>query len=284
MSSKMYREIVDLYFKQPWLEQNESELLNLFDLAKSQEDREVIRSLLENFTFLDGNRLGFMLAAIAEWISSESQFSQDQTQIVATTFDSKPDSSQMILQLLKPHLVNREWGRVDQKNRIQKAVEDVHKLPNIVLVDEFCGSGKTLEGRIRFLRQAAAQKSKSMGREIDLRIKVCLVAGMETGLRLVKDMGVECYCPLSLTAGISGNFKDGERESAFELMRGLEESFLQNVNGNDLPSMGYGRAEALYALENSNVPNSVFPIFWWRYLKDGSAFEPLLSRCDEKYL
>ena len=48
-------------------------------------------------------------------------------------------------------------------------------------------------------------------------------------------------------------------------------------------NFGYNHAEALYCRKYGNIPNSVFPIFWWKQYKDGSPRSPLFVRVQHGY-
>ena len=63
-----------------------------------------------------------------------------------------------------------------------------------------------------------------------------------------------------------------------QLMDELEDNLSQNYNGKELPKYGYGKVESLYAREDGNTPNSVFPIFWWPFYKNQNVRVTLLTR------
>ena len=67
----------------------------------------------------------------------------------------------------------------------------------------------------------------------------------------------------TLKAGISGHFSGQELVNKKALMQRLEQELAANIEGEPLPSLGYGGAEALFCIEKENAPNSNFPIFWW---------------------
>ena len=61
------------------------------------------------------------------------------------------------------------------------------------------------------------------------------------------------------------------------------ESYLQAKHDNlELPSLGDGEAEALYYMKYGNTPNSVFPVFWWPFLADGTERTTLLDRHENR--
>lgn len=283
MDNATYRDIVSLYFEQPWLETSENQLIKLLAMAETEKQRGLLKYLLFNFTYIDGDKLTFLLAAMGSWISDVCGFPLAQTQIVSTSWGSNADSGQLVLQMLKPTLVEMGWGKALLVNRTDKARDNFKTHPNIILVDEFCGTGNSIIGRVEYLKREAQDRAKSIQQEINLEIAVCLVAGMKAGIENIENTGVQTFCAKPLDAGILSLASADEQRAAYTDMKEMESKLLQIVNGHPLPSMGYGGAEALYTLQNSNTPNSVFPIFWWRHGSDGKPHPSILTRYDEKY-
>jgi len=80
--------------------------------------------------------------------------------------------------------------------------------------------------------------------------------------------------------GISGLFTGDELEHQLNLMYSLESKLMPEIDGKKLPKFGYGGAESLYAVEDGNTPNSVFPIFWWPKNANNKNRNPLLERSE----
>ena len=81
-----------------------------------------------------------------------------------------------------------------------------------------------------------------------------------------------------LERGISDFYKGAELRRGRTYMRILESLLDQEFGQKPFPAFGYGGAEALFAIKNRDVPNSVFPIFWWPQLANGNRRQPLLTR------
>ncbi len=239
------------------------------------EQQQLICALLNRFDYLPAKRLSKHLNKMVAQIIKVWALPEDRTQIVAMTHDHRADSAQLILQALKPLLVRDGWGNAKLVNRCDKAREFIKDRPIVVLVDEFAGTGETVCGRLQTIRRSCADK-----KVLSFEIKVCLVACMEEGKNRIERQGVEVYAPLVQKKGISDHYIGNELDQARDNMLQLESLLMQIVKGKSLPSFGYGEAEALYGAELGNVPNNVFPLFWWPLLRDGRQRNALFMRSD----
>jgi hypothetical protein len=116
------------------------------------------------------------------------------------------------------------------------------------------------------------------GKKNNVIVKAVAIAGMEAASNALHGLNVECYCPVWLKKGISERFDGVELQQYTDNMKELEENLLHKFNGLYLPSFGYKKSEALFCLEGHNVPNNVFPIFWWPILKDKSRRTTIFNR------
>ncbi len=267
-------ELFSIYRKQPWLLQKDGNLAELFKMCSSKKHKSLLVNLLENFNFLNGEELSGYLNSIAEYIIKESKFTEAETQIAAITFDDEADSSQKILDQIKMPLFRKGWSNIKTVNRygaIKKNYDRGYK--QIILIDEFIGSGQTLLNRIKQLKNDIKE---------DFEIKICFIAGMDYAIKLIEEAGYEIFCPLKLPKGIRERFIDKSLDEAINSMIEIEETLAPNINEHALTtySFGYNTAEALYSLEGcqGNTPNSVFPIFWWPRHKNGKERNTLLTR------
>lgn len=273
--------ILKLYKIQPWLanDHKDAALLDILDECPNTDFQELIFELLANFQYMDANIFSKYQNQVADFIVNDSTFKLNQTQIVATAFDKEADSSQSILQSLKLKLANRGWGTVQTINSIGQCIKTYNKkkLNQIILVDEFVGSGSTIINRIDYIRK------NIIG---DIELKCCFVAGIEVGLKKIEnECNVEVFCPLKLKKGISDTLNSELMEKYHEIMIELEKKDCYRIDDDELRvySLGYNRAEALYSAEEvgGNTPNSVFPIFWWPVDKKGEITKRILSRYEK---
>lgn len=263
-----------LYARQDWLVDKNEQLLSLIKICKTREQKKLIIDLLDNFHYLSSETLDTYLNLMADFIVNDSGCSIGCTQIASITDDDDADSSQKILDYIKTKLYTRDWGKVKMVNRYGSIMKN-HRIgkSEVIFVDEFVGGGTTMLNRINKLKK-------------DIRspfiLKICVLAGMDHGLKKIEQLGYEVFCPLRLKKGISERYSASDLDQAIKNMGKLESNLAQKIG--DLPiekySFGYDKAEALYSLQgcHGNTPNSVFPIFWWPKQKNGKNRDKLLIR------
>ncbi|MDT8867102.1 phosphoribosyltransferase-like protein [Vibrio fluvialis] len=279
MSKAEFETIWKLSKTQSWLGPRIEALSSLlFDECVTEPQRKLVISLLERFKFLDDEGVADALTWFIEEIVTDPDLSSETTQIVAMTFDSKADSGQYILQLLKPKFAAEGWRDhllVNRCDHSLKSFNNAGKLHNkIVLIDEFIGSGQTVVGRVENLKRVYANANVN-----ELDIRVVTIAASTVGLKRLYDENIKVSCFIKVPKAITEYYEDEhERSDSLACMGLLEDSLSQNYKGHELPRLGYGATESLFAMERGNTPNSVFPLFWWPENSDGKERLSLLIR------
>ncbi len=269
-----FHNVINLYSKQDWLIPKENELSELIDFCESKGKKELIFSLLDRFHYLKNKTLNMILNSIADYIINDTGFNIETSQILAITYDDEADSSQKILDMIKMPLYQKGWRNFKTVNHYSSSIKNYKKGRfQIIVIDEFIGSGKTIRGRLKQL------KNDIQG---DFEIKYCFIAGIKNTVDKLQKEGFDIFCPLLLDRGISDFYIGEGLESANSIMLELETKLAPSINGKKIEdySFGYGKAEALYSLEgcSGNTPNSVFPIFWWIRDKNEKERKTLLTR------
>lgn len=275
-----FNNIIKLYSKQSWLREKEDSLIELILLCENKSENKLLITLLNEFTSLNHKLLNNYLNLISDFIVNKSGYSEDTTQISAITYDDEADSSQKILDYIKIPIFKMGWSNVKTVNRFGAIHRNFKNGKNqIIFIDEFVGSGKTIIGRIKQLKNDLNDAFDPQN------LKFCFIAGMEHGLNKIEDLGYEVFCPLRLLKGISDKYTGEELTNAENTMLQLELKLAEKINGYELfdYSFGYNEAEALYSLEEclGNTPNSVFPIFWWPRNKKNNKRNTLLTRFEK---
>ena len=269
-----YHEVLKLYSKQDWLIKKEKELEELIVFCENKEEKILIFSLLERFHYLQNERLSLLLNKIADFIISSSGFDVDTTQILSITYDDEADSSRKVLDMMKVPLFQKGWKKLKTVNHYRSSIKNHKNGRNqIILIDEFIGTGKTIRNRIKQLRN-----------DINgyFELKCCFLAGIKSAIDNLQNEGIEIFCPLQLKKGISEFYCNEVLTKTTNEMLSLESKLASKINEKELIdySFGYGHAEALYSLEGccGNTPNSVFPIFWWLHDNNEQCRNTLLTR------
>lgn len=271
-----FTRVYNLYPKQPWLCDKESCLIELIELCETLEHKDLIIDLLSEFKYLDQKVLNTFLNYLSDCIINDSGFQEEKTIIASITADDSADSSQKILDYVKIPLFKMGWSNVTTVNRFNDIPKNILKgKMQIILIDEFIGSGKTIRHRLR---------STNGWPKTDFEIKFCFIAGMDYAIKDIESLGYEVYCPLRLQKGISERYSEVLALKAIKKMKELENKLAQQINSHDLKtfSLGYNDTQALYSLESclGNTPNSVFPIFWWPRYTDNHPRTTLLTRVE----
>lgn len=277
LNEKSFKILFELNEKQPWLKEKIDKVSNLiFQDCASDEQRKLVIDLLSRFTYISEPAFPKLIRAMAEYITSIPGAKDSNTQILGMSANSDPDSADMILYNLKMPLEENGWvEHIASKNfnkSRRKFNSEGSKHFNIVLVDEFVGSGQTVLGRIKTLKNSY----KDLLNKVTFRVVV--VAASTVGKQAIHDAEIEIHSLLDIDKGISEFYSNTEVVENLELMKDLEKILAVSYKDRPLPSLGYGETESLYTRESGNTPNSVFPIFWWPIYSDNSRRKPILTR------
>lgn len=276
MDKALFNLVLNLIRKQPWLSSKVRELESiLYDECSDLESRNLLIEILDRFLYVDRELYFQLIMEVAQDIVTEPGGDEAITQVVAMAADSNADSSQEVLYNLKPKLEELGWRRhvlVDRYGKaLSKCKDDGYR--KIILVDDFVGSGKTVVNRVRDINLRFSQAKIE-----EFSVKVKVLVSTAVGLDNVLSAGVDITAQEILKKGID-DYYDAERAALNrDLMLKLEAGLSAEYEGRDMPSLGYGGAQAAYCRAESNTPNSVFPIFWWPVSSNGSERSRILVR------
>lgn len=177
--------------------------------------------------------------------------------------------------MLKPAFSDdRGWQTTSFVANMSDAIPHTASGNAIVLIDEFSGSGRTLQKAVSWCRRQLEEKG------INAKIYACCLAAMESGIEKVRQETDDFFACHVIKREISDHFKDEELIAAISMMERLEGELAPKVGDEALDKykFGYKRSEALYYFQNGNSVNNTFPIFWWKELKNNKYWQPLLKR------
>ncbi len=263
--------------KQPWLEKKvETLAFMLADECDTDDQRELLIELLDRFFYISASEFQKKLEELAESIVTDPDLDDGSTQIVAMAADSSADSSQLVLYGLKIILEKYGWRSYRHVNTFGKAYatyksKKTHK--NIVLVDEFVGTGLTVIGRVSSICRQFHDANI-----VDFSVRVKVIVATQHGFDAVKAAGINIEALVLIKKGISDFNSEEISNIKKKVMIDIEDILSKQHGDNDLPSLGYGESESLYSRDDGNTPNNVFPIFWWPFNKDSTIRHVLLTR------
>lgn len=276
-SKEDFRLVFELSTKQKWLAHRVQELTHLlFSECDTDQKRKLVIELLGRFTHVTNSKYSELIENLVDNIIGIQGLTDESCQVVAMAADSSSDSSQRVLYDLKLLFEQRGWRKYRHVNQFSAAYRTHKQSPkhnNIVLIDEFIGSGQSAIGRVDGIK-----RQFNIAGITDLKIYIRTLAGMKEGVQRVRDSGIDVEALILLDKGITDLSPAWQVPEQIEIMRELEKQLLPTYNETDLPSLGYGQMESLYTRDGGNTPNNVFPIFWWPFKLDASERQVLLYR------
>lgn len=266
----------ELCIKKPWLDSRQSELLDLCGLCQDLKEQVLVCELLHRFTYLTSREFKEDMFSIAKKVNEDWGFMPQNTLIVAINKTDYADSSESVLWHLKPAFSKfKGWVPNQFVSGAITSLSLVKSGSNVVLVDEFVGTGETITKLVKKFRDELEKRGVT-----DVKVKVCAATAMNFSKTRIESMNEEFFATRWLSQGITDYVKGEDLELAKSSMRRLEKE-LCNEDGSALPkkySLGYKGSEALYHFESGNTPNNVFPIFWWKWLTEDRERSPLFNR------
>lgn len=268
--------LLSLHQKQPWLERRQAELFELLELCQDIDEQDLICDLLYRFTYLDPPTIASAISKISDHIVVDRACTPSNTIITAINRSKYSDSSEYILWQMKPIISAKAhgWSTNNFVSDLSAAIDMAAEGTNIVLIDEFVGSGGTIS-------KAAKKISDTLSaRHISAEIVICSVAAMIHAKEKIELAGFSIFSTMWLKRGISDHYTDGDLSLATSMMQRLESSLGEKSDGRKLSehTFGWKHSEALYYLEGGNPPNNNFPIFWWKTLRGDIIRAPILTR------
>lgn len=272
IDSKDFIKLTQLHTEYEWLTYEPEALFDLWCLSDNIEQQNLIEHLIKNFSFIDGRKLTLAGQNLSNHIEEVWGLKPSNTYLLATCGDNKPDGSQSIIQILK-NKFSINWKESNFYNSLPIGANEINDNSNVILVDDFIGTGDTIDRKLKYLNSTIKNRNLQ-----NVTIRIISLAAMDFSKNVLDGLGVDYYSVHWLKKGINELIEEGERKSATNSMEQLENKLKKTYHGKQLPNFGYKGSEALYALEANNIPNNVFPIFWWPFYKGGSSRKTLFRR------
>ncbi len=253
-------------------------LSELYEMCDSESQLSLISSLIKRFTYITPDRYSSLLSEMASYIFHIG-YPEDEISITAMEFKSGSDSSQAILQDLKVPLAIAFGHKVRDCNifREKDLVLSYDKgCRHFIAVDEFTGTGSTIVERY--------SRFQKMGLK-NATLDFCIMSGMADAVEHVKHKGIVIKVFNLMSKGISDYYSSDDIESNINSMKELENKLAVKIKKTRLMdnSLGFRQSESIYYKFNGNIPNNVFPIFWWKKYIDNKCRKTLFTRVQEGY-
>lgn len=268
--------VMSLCEKHAWLAKRAKELFNLINECQSRNEIILVQELLNKFLIINDEERNAGYEAMADYISRAAK--NGKSLMVAMTRGKNPDSGQKVISELRTYLAERGHRKLLKINRFDVlSVKKYKGYDTFIVVDEFVGSGKTILSRERDLRNMFPESY----------IHFCMLAGMGSNITEIEGQmhcNTHLFCHYKLRKGILGYNSGDELIEKTSTMVKLEQRLESPVGNKDIYdyNFGYGNAQSLIGFGRYNIPNSVFPIFWWPnkdlqrptlFIRDEEGFE-----------
>jgi hypothetical protein len=253
-------------------------LEELFDLCDNEEQRGLVKNLLIDFSEMNDEVFNLCLLDMRDAIISKG-FPFEDCLVVAMAHDHLADSSQDVLHSIEIPLGMKGFPISNFCNRFDhcwgKKFKD--KYHHYFIIDDFVGSGSTVLNRKNEFEKLMKNK--------EYTLHFVVVAGMEYAIENLRNQGIDIHCSYTMKKGISEKYADGLIQRKLQIMSDLESKLATTINETQLGEhhFGYGQAESLFCRRHKNIPNNVFPLFWWKRYVDNRARIPLFTRMQEGY-
>jgi hypothetical protein len=267
--------LVNLSLDLNWLSDETEAFGCLWDICDSTRQKNLVVDLLKRTRVLTSRDLKLICRKIADKIINDWDLKSQDTFIIAITNSNEADGAQSFISILKRAFSGiPNWKEKNFLNKIG-AIQEISSNSNVILLDDFIGTGKTIQRRVKWVQD----KIEEMGK-FEIRLKIISIAAMKFAEPILKDLTIEYFIPILLKKGISEFYQNEELSNAILDMESLENKLASKYNKKALKvfNFGYRKSETLYALEASSVPNNVFPIFWWSKLANGKPMKTIFGR------
>lgn len=255
-SKKHITAVIRLMVSHPWLTERADALDFLQAECKSDAELELVFDLLSRFDYLGNTELSSGFHAMVDQIVAGWNLDPAITLICPPKVDSGADSGPAVVQTLKTILGKRHIRDFELVISINKIKDHAAKRSKIVLVDDFAGTGNTIDNKLRTIRALPAYQANPP------EIYVCLMAASSAARAALSPSVKGYFAWREYSKGISDHYSEPELGRAKAAMMAIEGRLAAEVRGVKVPCFGYGETEVLMGWD-ANLPNSVFPVFWW---------------------
>lgn len=266
-----FKTIFDLGLQYEWLITCDDGFMELWNsTGDDMNQKKLILYLIHKFLYVDSNKADEFCGKIVHQITEEWGLQPRNTTITAACDNSNPDGSQLMVQKLK----NRfpfQWREFDFSNSLPEALyTKINSNDNLVICDDFVGTGSTIGRKTEYALKVIRERELE-----NVKLYIVSFAAMQFSKTVIPYPFYSCEW---LLKGISETLKGYNLIVATKIMEEMEGLLKPRIGRQFLPKFGFERSESLYNYENDNIPNNVFPIFWWQKYKDNRFRVPMFRK------
>jgi hypothetical protein len=256
-----------------WTQRNRysESITSLFDECETDDQMWIVGKLIKDFNYIESNRYVDEVDKMARVIENKWLLSPNDTIVVAICDSTATDGSQTIVKTLEVQLP------LNWKSSIHNNMNEAFLNPkkNIVLVDDFVGTGEKLRSKLMRLQN----KLDSEGHICN--IFLLSLAGMNVGFNVLSNiLNDNLFFSIKMDKAISVNIiNPSEKAKAINAMIELETKLLPITPYPKKKSFkeynfGFNLSESIFYVDFLNIPNNVFPIFWKEVINnEGSTYK-----------
>lgn len=278
-SDSDYLNLTEIYFKNEWIRKgtNFEGFENLWFDFESFKSRIILKKLISKFQYVDQEQAKIDTKKILNIALVNWSIKPTDTIFVAFKMDNFSDGSSIILNFIRPILKEIDTGW-ENKNLFSDLKPGLNatlinkKIKNIILIDDFIGTGGTAIDRIKRVKNHLKLKM------LDLNIHVFSLGGMKDGKKRIDNLKIKYETPYLIDKGTKITFPRNQHDAVKKEILKVEMSLYKSCRGKTNFSLGYEKSEALYAWNVFNMPNNNYPMFWWNRYKNGEHRKTMFTR------
>ena len=262
-----FKSLFDLGLQYDWLMTCDEGFMELWNsTGEDRNQKKLILYLIHKFLYVDSNKADEYCGEIVHQITEGWKLQPKNTTITAACDNSRPDGSQLMVQKLKNRFPYG-WREFDYSNSLPEALYKINDKDNLVICDEFVGTGSKIKGKTEYALRVIRKRELE-----NVHLYIVSFAAMQFSKTTVEYPFYSCEW---LLKGISDTLKGDNLIVATRIMEEMEIILKPKIGKQYLPKFGFKRSESLYNYENDNIPNNVFPIFWWKKYKNNTFRIPM---------
>ncbi len=261
----------ELEMRHSWLQERSSQLEETISkvVSKVNGADKLFKSLINRFCFISKAESEKRLGLLIKQFEKQWQVPIDTTVIMAAckVKNSHGDGSQRLLADLKRDMT--KWDESRFYDKFDPENKRIKKEYNVILIDDFVGSGETMGNRIAELIDVVSPKAT---------IYIASLGATKVSKAYLKHKYPQV--PFYSTEFVKRGFNPNASFYKKHIMLEMESLLAKKYKSYEMEdfSLGYNYTGAVYCNEAYRIPNNVFPIFWWGKLLNGEDFHSLFLR------